>query len=69
MTRIKAEQDRQYHEDFLLVASMIHYWRKERPANDELKALSLSVADINTYVQSLQNENKVLHKLINNDTK
>lgn len=62
--RIKAEKERQYTQDFLLVASLVYHWRKMKPENDELKAMSLSIADIGDYVKGLENENKILRKII-----
>lgn len=64
--RLDAEKDKGYAEDYLLMASMIYYWRKKKPDNDELKALSLSIASAHTYVQGLQNENSLMKKLLNN---
>lgn len=65
MERIQAEKDRLYAEDFLLVASMIYYWRRKRKDNDELKALSACVTDMHKYVQGLQSDNRVLTKMLN----
>ena len=54
MTKLEAMKRKQYAKDYLLVASLVHYWRKKKPDNDELKALSMSVVDMHKYVQGLE---------------
>lgn len=67
--RVQAELNRRYAEDYMLAASMVYYWRKQRPDNEELMALSLSLADMHKYVQGLQNEVETLRKIINESDK
>ena len=62
--KIRAKQDHQYSKDYLLLAALAYDWRKKRPDNDELKALCITIADVHTYVQGLQNENRVLKELL-----
>lgn len=63
--KIRAKQDHQYGQDYLLVAGLVYHWRKLRPENDELKAMALAMADINKYVSGLQADLRVLEDLLN----
>ena len=54
MTKIEKKQMKDYAENFLIVASQIYYWRQAKPDNDELKAISLCVQEMNTYTQGLE---------------
>ena len=62
-TLLDAEKRKQASQDLLLLTAQIYVWRKERPNNDELKALSMCVVDLGEYIKSLENENRILKKM------
>lgn len=69
MGRLDDEKKRKFTEDFLIVASMVYHWKKQKPDNDELKVLSMCVADIGDYIKGLEVDNKMLKKLYDGEKK
>ena len=67
MDKVQARKDKQYADDFMLCASLVYYWRKQKPDNEDLVALSLSLSDMNKYVSGLQNELEILRKMVNGE--
>ena len=65
--KLQAVKDKQYAEDILLATMLVYEWRKLKPENDELKALSMSLVDIKKYVDGLQTDINALKSMIDED--
>ena len=65
--KLQAVKDKQYAEDILLATMLVYEWRKLKPENDELKALSMSLVDIKKYVDGLLTDINALKSMIDED--
>ena len=66
-SKLQAKKDHQYNQDYLLVASLAYHWKKLKPESDELQALCMTIADIHTYVQSLQADLRIYREMEQED--